>query len=209
MAGVLKTKDMMQRAEDKGISKRAPVPSSGFSHWKEEAILDKRTTEKQTEIREHIREQYGEQIETIKRTEKEPIGNQNRKRNRDPIRKQIEEHLENNSPERLSFKVNCLMGLQQKLFNYIFHICIARNATETGCISTINLSEIIGCSYHTMKETIKRLIKKGVIVRLRGKTARGGYINLGITEEIKTIALEKAKQEEREGRSGLKKINHV
>ncbi|WP_139121821.1 BlaI/MecI/CopY family transcriptional regulator [Piscirickettsia litoralis] len=61
---------------------------------------------------------------------------------------------------------------------------------SSGPIETAVLSKYIGASYGTTKTSIARLVSKGFLERQKGKTARGGYIDLKIPEEIKEILIE-------------------
>lgn len=85
-------------------------------------------------------------------------------------------------------------GFQKKVLDLMVDICVARKANETGPIETKVVSEYIGTTYGSTKTTINRLVSKGIIERQAGKTARGGYINFSISEEVIHIVTELRKQ---------------
>ena len=85
--------------------------------------------------------------------------------------------------------INSLSGIQKSIFFYILDICKKNRSTQTGHISTKDLAEITHCSYGSVKTSIIRLVKKKLITRQRGKTARNGYINLTMNKNIKKAAI--------------------
>lgn len=85
--------------------------------------------------------------------------------------------------------VKKLTGIQRKIFLYIVEICCAKGELETGNISTSDIIEFTNCSYGSIKMSLKRLIDKGLIIRYPGKRSKGGYINLGLTKEMRAAAL--------------------
>ena len=100
------------------------------------------------------------------------------------IREQLDNELGANSLKQTVIK---LSGLQKNLVDFIFDICIARESLETGPIETNLISKHLNTTYGTLKTTIHRLVERNIITRLPGKTARGGYINIGITKEVKKV----------------------
>jgi len=76
------------------------------------------------------------------------------------------------------------------LFMYAFDLCMLREDGTTGFILTQNMAETINCSYESTKVSLKRLISKGLISRMKGKTSRGGFIILSIPRQVKTLVLQ-------------------
>lgn len=83
-----------------------------------------------------------------------------------------------------------LSGIQEQLFNYIIELCCSRDQLETGYLLTSDLSTIANCSVGCVKTSLERLTKKNLLLRKKGKPSRGGYLNLAITREIQTAALQ-------------------
>lgn len=83
-----------------------------------------------------------------------------------------------------------LSGIQEQIFNYIIELCCGRDQLETGHLLTSDLSTIANCSIGTVKTSLERLTKKNLVLRKKGKPSRGGYLNLSITREIQTAALQ-------------------
>jgi len=77
-----------------------------------------------------------------------------------------------------------LSGKQKIIFDLVIEICSTRNSLETGPVQTASLAMVAQTTIGTTKTTIKRLIDKNLIIRYPGKNAKGGYINLGITNQI-------------------------
>ena len=77
-----------------------------------------------------------------------------------------------------------LSGKQKIIFDVIVDICSAKNSFETGPIQTVSLSKVAQTTVGTIKVIIDRLVKKQLIIRHKGKNAKGGFINLGITKDV-------------------------
>lgn len=77
-----------------------------------------------------------------------------------------------------------LSGKQKIIFDIVIEICSARQSLETGPVQTGSLATVAQTTIGTIKTTLKRLIDKKLLIRYQGKNAKGGYINLGITNQI-------------------------
>jgi len=77
-----------------------------------------------------------------------------------------------------------LSGKQKIIFDVIVDICSAKNSFETGPIQTVSLSKVAQTTVGTIKVIIDRLVKKQLILRHKGKNAKGGFINLGVTKDV-------------------------
>lgn len=141
-------------------------------------------------FREHLgnlsgtsREQLGNKIENIQGTYREPI--------REQTRNVLEIELGNESEnELIRLELLRLNGIQRNLFTYAFDLCMLRADGTTGFILTQIMAETINCTYESAKVSLKRLIKKGLVLRNKGKTSRGGFIILSIPKEVKALALQ-------------------
>lgn len=98
---------------------------------------------------------------------------------------QTKEKLDN-----LKFILSRLPNLQWKLFYYVLEKCLYRKNLTSGKISTKDMARVIKCSYGTAKMILNRLIKKHLIIRLKGKTSFYGYVSLALPEQVKMIGLE-------------------
>jgi len=87
----------------------------------------------------------------------------------------------------LQNRIAKLAGVQRKILDFVVDICLAREESETGPIETLLVAQYINSTYGSTKTSINRLIEKVFLTRQKGKTAKGGYINLGIPDEIKQI----------------------
>ena len=125
-----------------------------------------------------------EQLENNKGTEREQLGNK-----KGTIRKQLESNKET-IKEQLGNKdllknISNLTGIQARVFYYVLELCNLNQTNNTKNFTTKDLSQYVQCSPDTAKVSLKRLLNKGIIIRNKGKTARGGYLNISLTDEIK------------------------
>lgn len=230
----LALKDLMKKADEKGFSKpAAPSSATNSLHrlWQQESVLFNSTAsgnELEVKIENTLENKSGvkteneldnilgnnqgtvrEQTENTSGTIREPLGN-NRGTNREQIRDQIESESENilgNDSENQNIRLELLRltGIQESLFFYAFDLCLSREDGTTGFILTQQMSETLNCSYESAKISLKRLIKKGLIHRLKGKTSRGGFIILKVPKEVKVLVL----QLKRNLKSGNKADNRL
>jgi hypothetical protein len=110
-------------------------------------------------------------------------------------RKQLDNHLDNDLDNNLDVEtymelIKKLAGIQEKIFFYIVELCCARGTLDTDSILTMDIATAANCSYGSSKMSLKRLIDKRLIIRKPGKRSKGGHINLSISKEIRTAALQ-------------------
>lgn len=98
--------------------------------------------------------------------------------------------IKDNITEEAHIILKNLTGIQEKIFQFILDICCSLNQLETGPLSTYDLAAAANCNYGSAKTSLKRLIDKGILIRKKGRTAKSGYLNLSINQEIKLIALQ-------------------
>ncbi|HHF7375595.1 hypothetical protein [Legionella bozemanae] len=103
------------------------------------------------------------------------------------IRYQIDSTIDATS---LYNRILRLTGIQKSILNFIADVCTIRNSLETGPIETITIATWSKTTIGTVKTSLNRLIKNGLIIRNMGKKARMGYLNLGLTEEVFDTILE-------------------
>ena len=83
-----------------------------------------------------------------------------------------------------------LTGIQKNIFTKISDECINNKENNTVLIYKKNLVDISGCHYEAAKTSLKRLVTKGLLVRLKGKPAKGGFINIELPSEVQSIYLD-------------------
>ena len=87
-----------------------------------------------------------------------------------------------------------LGGLQKKALFYIVNNCKTEGTLYTSPITNEFLRNLLNTDIHSVKTTIYRLVKKGIIGRKGGKRGNGGYSIFYITETVRNIVLEIARQ---------------
>ena len=80
--------------------------------------------------------------------------------------------------------------MQKNIFYYVLEKCLQNAESDTGTLLTRDMANTVNCSYESAKVILSRLIKKGLVCRLKGKGCKGGYIKLSIPNQIQVIALE-------------------
>ncbi|WP_419421549.1 hypothetical protein ACNVED_16305 (plasmid) [Legionella sp. D16C41] len=134
------------------------------------------------------------QLDNAQVTWKKDTGN-NKVTNKQQLDNKINNVLDNNlgnveTISNLVDNIKRLSGIQKIIFSYVINVCSARGALETGNILSSDLAISANCSIGSVKTSLIRLIEKGLIFRLPGKSSRGGYIVLGITKEIQAAAIQ-------------------
>lgn len=81
-------------------------------------------------------------------------------------------------------------GLQKKILDTAIDLCAANKKLETGPILTSGLASYINITVGSLKMSLNRLISKNFLQRGVGRSARGGYINLHVTQEIYNLVLQ-------------------
>jgi hypothetical protein len=98
-------------------------------------------------------------------------------------------------PISISLKLKNLAGLQKKILSIIAN-AVSKETLETGPIQTKVIAENINASIGSTKMSISRLVEKGFISREKGRTAKGGFLNLRINQETYESLLTIKKQGE-------------
>ncbi len=130
-----------------------------------------------------------EQTDNIQVTVKKQSDN-NQLTNRQHIDNDLNNTIDN--AENIVFladSIRKLTGIQKQIFFYVIDLCSSRGLLDSGVILTNDLTTIANCSFGSVKTSLSRLINKKLILRKKGKAARGGHIILGITKEIQAAAL--------------------
>ena len=86
--------------------------------------------------------------------------------------------------------VKQLCGLQRKLLFYIVDDCISIGLLHTMPITNETLRILLNTDAHSVKTTVQRLTKKGVVNRKEGKSGRGGYTIFNISESVRNAVIE-------------------
>jgi len=82
-----------------------------------------------------------------------------------------------------------LGGNEQKIFFYVIEICIAKSSLSTGEMPGKTIMSAVGTNKNGMETALKRLRKKGLISREKGKTGKNGLICLSLSEAVKNEAI--------------------
>jgi predicted transcriptional regulator len=137
---------------------------------------------------------HGEHLDNVSITHREQLDN-----NQITIREQLDNDL---SAGSLKNRLAKLSGLQRQIIDCVLDICLAREATNTGPIETSLLSQYINANYGTTKTSLNRLVNKGFLNRLPGRTAKGGYINLELPDHIRDMMIQ-IRQSQDQGQNKL------
>ena len=103
------------------------------------------------------------------------------------IREQLDNSLD---PTTLQNRILNLSGIQKNILEFIADICSMRGEVDTGPIETNMIVEYVRSTNGSVKVSINRLINKGFLIRNKGRTAKGGYINFSIPKKIQDILFE-------------------
>lgn len=79
-------------------------------------------------------------------------------------------------------------GIQKKILDTVIAICKEKDSLSTGNIESNKLAQYLDISYGSLKTSLSRLIKKGLVQRGKGKPSHGGFIILNISEELKNMS---------------------
>ncbi len=150
-----------------------------------------------------IREQLDNELENNKESIREHKGNTG-KTDKGTIRKQLGSELENNWEtktnvqvvefETIIERVQTITGHQKKILFFIVDDCICVGELTTGQISNETLRNLLNTDSSTVKESVKRLIKKGLIERKGGKRGRGGFARYTLTDTVKKAVIQEKKK---------------
>jgi hypothetical protein len=86
-------------------------------------------------------------------------------------------------------KIRVLYGHQKKLFFLIVRLCIENEQVVTEPLTREQLQKEVDASIGTIKTSVRRLEKKGLIKSV-SKRARGGFFRFAISEKLKNISEE-------------------
>lgn len=103
----------------------------------------------------------------------------------------IKEQLGNSlDPTALYNRVINLSGLQRSILEFIADLCTINDDLETGPIETTTIALHAKTSIGSVKTSINRLIEKNLLIRKKGRTAKGGYINLSTFQDVLEVIKE-------------------
>ena len=77
-----------------------------------------------------------------------------------------------------------LVGLQRKLVKFVYDECKIARAKTTNQLSIEYIVKTLETPYFSIKATIQRLIKKGVVIRTNLKQGRGGWVTYGVPDLV-------------------------
>ena len=77
-----------------------------------------------------------------------------------------------------------LSGHEKKVLLVILRICLQKNSTKTGSISSEDFDNYLKINRNSRETALKRLCKKGLLKRFTGKRGVRGTINIGFVSEL-------------------------
>ena len=77
-----------------------------------------------------------------------------------------------------------LVGLQRSIIVFFYNECRTARSDKTKQLSIEYIIASLNSTYNSVKTTIKRLIKKGLINRIDFKNGRGGWSTYSISEHV-------------------------
>jgi hypothetical protein len=86
-------------------------------------------------------------------------------------------------------RIGKLSGLEQRVFFLVHDICIDRKNINTGYVKSIHFDRAIAANRNSRETAVKRLVKKGLLQRNKGKSGADGTLNFSINEIIMGEAL--------------------
>jgi predicted transcriptional regulator len=203
----------MPRLDDPKIKlkQKKPFIRKSLRPWDEpnNFLPNTRSLEKNNQLvnnRETIGKQLVNNRETIGEqlvNNRETIGNQlvnNEVNNRETIGKQtiqisadVEQEFQDTVYNK-TFKTVCgLFGLQKMALFNIVENCKERGLLYTSPITNEFFRNTLNTDINSVKTTIQRLIKKGLIQRKEAKKGKGGYTVFSVSSAIRNAAIEAEK----------------
>ncbi len=71
--------------------------------------------------------------------------------------------------------VSKLCGIQKRIVEYFIGCCMVRGEPITGPVMIATLSSVINTTKKTLKKVVQRIIDKGLMERVGGKTGKAGF----------------------------------
>ena len=90
-------------------------------------------------------------------------------------------------------KIYNLEGIQKGLFYGLLQIAYSKKQLTLEQLTHDQLVDMAQGSYGSTKTSLVRLIKKGLILRYKGKTSPKGYYNLGFEPTVYELSINSAK----------------
>jgi hypothetical protein len=83
--------------------------------------------------------------------------------------------------------------LQKNITSYIGDFCLKNDNSVSGPISMKALKNEVKTDFRTIKMTLHRLVKKGLLIREKGKPGIGGFYSFKINSSLKQLLLNERK----------------
>lgn len=159
---------------------------SEYRPWNYMEQIDKESIENQLEIKQ---ESTDDRLDIIESSETLKLANDmppsQSYADREDVAIQIVSDIET------TLDVICrLTGHQKKIFVFIVERCMSRGLLVSGVINGEALIDLTGTTIKMIKTSIQRLVGKGLIIREKGKTGRGGFYLFRITELVRNALIE-------------------
>ena len=96
--------------------------------------------------------------------------------------------------QNVSDCIKRIYGLQRKILFFIVGDCVLRGQLTSGPITVEMLKHITYTDTNTVKTALQRVVKKGLILREKGKRGKGGFTNFTISEQIRNAVIDEQRQ---------------
>lgn len=88
------------------------------------------------------------------------------------------------SKDKIALSIKQLKGIQRKILLYVVKTCGKDGVIQAVEVFTPDLANNIGCSYGSVKTSLKRLIDKSLIARGKGRRSRAGFVVLIVPKDV-------------------------
>ena len=170
-----------------------PISIQNISSNKKDNSLNKNELKSTSEIRENCKQTVSKLETNRKQTVSKLETNRKQTVNKlETNRKQTGNKLETNRKLNRKQTVNSvthlsfLTGLQRTITLLIYENCLINKNSVTPPITLEYIASHSNTSAKTIKTTIQRLVKAGLIIRISSKSGRGGWSSYTLSEDIFT-----------------------
>ena len=98
-------------------------------------------------------------------------------------------NIQNDDPKEINELLFGLLGTQKNILFYIGQVCCDKGTLVTPPISISQLAVELDEKKTSTKQSVNRLIKKGLLSREPGKKGKGGFSYFRISEKVKNFIL--------------------
>lgn len=145
--------------------------------------------EERVEPLKKVKEKTSLETKKKKEVELKPIDDDKelkvpKKKEQDLNKKKYNLDFNVNNQSDISFKIRCISETEKKVMRNVYDICKKRNSDNTGDILSMQFDAQLEISRNSRETAIKRLSKKGLLQRNKGRAGKYGVLNLSISSEV-------------------------